>query len=286
MIQYPFQPSCPVCAQWKELILAHHNYKNGDIHWGNSNPSLWPTHYWEVAKVYMPRGQAQVRGPEKCDVAALLNLMNTCDYFSGSNLSRVRELIKCRNELMHSADMKVSSSWLKHFEQKLYDLVSEFKHVPGLLSGGEEMQKVLLSELSIGVIEVDGIPKFELQSLITPVDLQGRVTSQSCTITRISPEEVEILLIQQLIQELCLEIEEQGSLTEENEDKVGKIKNFLSQNEDLGFVLQGDLKRLDNLRKNHVPPNAEGWIPPQGFAAFLVVLSLAFSLAYLFGQTH
>ncbi|CAH2220313.1 Hypothetical predicted protein [Pelobates cultripes] len=46
-----FHPGCPVCAEWKRLILNHHMNRNGEIHWGNCNPSLWPTNYWEVAKV-------------------------------------------------------------------------------------------------------------------------------------------------------------------------------------------------------------------------------------------
>ncbi|XP_075706878.1 uncharacterized protein CXorf38 homolog [Rhinoderma darwinii] len=248
-----FQPNCPVCAQWKELILAHHNNKNGEIHWGNSDPSLWSTHYWEVAKVFMPRGQTQLKGPTQCDAAALLNLINACDYFRIPNISRVREMIKCRNDLMHSSDMMVSSPWLKDFGEKMYDLIAEFTHVPGLVREGEKMQEVLSFDWNVedlGMYEVDGPEKEYLQ------------TERCITMggSGLSSDNVEILLIRQLIQELYLEIEEQGSLSKEDEDKISKFKNFLSQNEDLKSALQGDLERLDSLWKNNVPLNAEGYV--------------------------
>ncbi|XP_069800873.1 uncharacterized protein CXorf38 homolog isoform X2 [Dendropsophus ebraccatus] len=266
-----FQPGCPVCAQWKELILSHHNYRNGDIHWGNSNPSLWPTHYWEVAKVYMPRGQDKVGGLRQCDAAALLNLINTCDYFRGPNLSRVREVIKCRNELMHSSDMKVSSPWLKGFGQKMQDLIAEFTHIPGLVREGEQMQKVLLLDWSVEDLdksELDG-PRVVVRSAnICPPGPIYQSMGYSAA-SSFSPAEIEILMIQQLIQELYLEIEEQGSLTKQNEDKVLNIENFLSLNVDLRFVLQEDLEKLESVRKNHVPLNAKGWIHTQELAVFM-----------------
>lgn len=37
--------------EWKNHILHHHKNRNGEIHWGNCNPSLWPIDYWELAKV-------------------------------------------------------------------------------------------------------------------------------------------------------------------------------------------------------------------------------------------
>lgn len=46
-----FQPQCQVCSEWKREILKHHTNRNGDIHWGNCRPGLWPVDAWEVAKV-------------------------------------------------------------------------------------------------------------------------------------------------------------------------------------------------------------------------------------------
>ncbi|XP_077002336.1 uncharacterized protein CXorf38 homolog isoform X1 [Tamandua tetradactyla] len=76
-----FQPQCQVCAEWKREILKHHTHRNGDVHWGNCRPGLWPVDAWEVAKAFMPRGLADKRGPEECDAVALLSLINSCDHF-------------------------------------------------------------------------------------------------------------------------------------------------------------------------------------------------------------
>eukprot|EP00072_Mus_musculus_P063627 XP_011245797.1 PREDICTED: uncharacterized protein CXorf38 homolog isoform X2 [Mus musculus] len=46
-----FQPQCQVCAEWKHEILRHHINRNGDVHWGNCKPGLWPKDPWEVAKL-------------------------------------------------------------------------------------------------------------------------------------------------------------------------------------------------------------------------------------------
>ncbi|KAM3936049.1 uncharacterized protein CXorf38 homolog [Leptodactylus fuscus] len=266
-----FEPACPVCAQWKELILSHHNNRKGEIHWGNSDPSLWPTHYWEVAKVYMPHGQAKLKGSKNCDPAALLNLINNCDHFKVSN-TRVKEIIKCRNELMHSCNMKVSSSWLSSFGQKMYDLIAEFTHVPDLVKEGDKMQEVLLSNWNVGdlgVYEVDGPVKLQNQNIHT---LKGYSEILEKTL---SPYEAERLLIEQMIQELYLKIEEQGSVTKEDGDKVSQLKLFLSQNEDLKYDFQEDLVQFDILLKNHDVLQSEGWIHKKHLAAFVVVLSLA-----------
>ncbi|KAG9485644.1 uncharacterized protein CXorf38 homolog isoform X1 [Eleutherodactylus coqui] len=260
-----FQPGCPVCVQWKELILAHHNNRDGEIHWGNSNPSLWPTDYWEVAKVYMPRGQAQKRSPQNCDAAALLNLINTCDYFRIRNRLRVREIIKCRNELMHSSDMMVSSPWLEAFGQKMHDLTAEFTHVPGIVREGERMQEILLSDWNVDKFEIDGI-----------IYAQG-----PSDIFDLPPYAVEIRLIAQLFQELYLDVEEQGSLTEENENQASKMKKFLSQNEDLKFAFQVDLEWLESVWKNPVPLHGEGWTPTLLSAAVFVAISLALTAIFL-----
>ncbi|XP_037758465.1 uncharacterized protein CXorf38 homolog isoform X2 [Chelonia mydas] len=88
-----FQPICSLCTEWKKEILNHHTNRNGEVHWGNCKPWLWPSNSWELAKAYMPRGQMDISGPDKCDAAALLNLFNFCDHFSGIDQKKVRELL-------------------------------------------------------------------------------------------------------------------------------------------------------------------------------------------------
>ncbi|XP_066456035.1 uncharacterized protein CXorf38 homolog isoform X2 [Eleutherodactylus coqui] len=216
-------------------------------------------------EVYMPRGQAQKRSPQNCDAAALLNLINTCDYFRIRNRLRVREIIKCRNELMHSSDMMVSSPWLEAFGQKMHDLTAEFTHVPGIVREGERMQEILLSDWNVDKFEIDGI-----------IYAQG-----PSDIFDLPPYAVEIRLIAQLFQELYLDVEEQGSLTEENENQASKMKKFLSQNEDLKFAFQVDLEWLESVWKNPVPLHGEGWTPTLLSAAVFVAISLALTAIFL-----
>ncbi|KAM5179466.1 uncharacterized protein CXorf38 homolog isoform 2-T2 [Mantella aurantiaca] len=196
-----FQPSCPVCEEWKKHILSHHKNRNAEIHWGNCNPQLWPTHYWEVAKV-----------------------------------------IKCRNDLMHSSDMKVSSSWLDDFGQKMQELISEFRHVPNLVNETDQIQKVLLSDWSVedlSKVEVDGFGGESYEG--------ENVFLRNSSLDGLSLNELEIQLVNQLLEELYLQTEENGALSEEDQDAVSKMKTFLTENIDLLPVFQEDLKKLEHL---------------------------------------
>ncbi|XP_030432006.1 uncharacterized protein CXorf38 homolog isoform X2 [Gopherus evgoodei] len=138
-----FQSSCSLCTEWKKEILNHHTNRNGEVHWGNCKPWLWPSNSWELAKAYMPRGQMDISGPEKCDAAALLNLLNFCDHFSGIDQKKVKEVIKCRNELMHSSEMKVSSLWLEEFGKKIQNLLKELQNVPEVMTASTRIEKNL-----------------------------------------------------------------------------------------------------------------------------------------------
>lgn len=44
-------------------------------------------------QAFMPRGQAKVKGADKFDAPALLNLINYCSYFSSVDPKVVREVI-------------------------------------------------------------------------------------------------------------------------------------------------------------------------------------------------
>ncbi|XP_063813409.1 uncharacterized protein CXorf38 homolog [Pseudophryne corroboree] len=249
-----FQPNCPVCAEWKEIILSHHKNRDGDIHWGNCHPSLWPTHYWEVAKVYLPRGHLD-KAPNECDAAAFLNLLNTCDHFKVSDISRVREMIKCRNDLMHNSAMKVSSSWLADFGHKMHEFVSEFKHIPGLAQEGQTMQEVLMSDWNvedIGLYEVDGqYASCEIGEEVTQL-------AKYMGTLRFPADIVEINLIRQLLQELYLQIEEHSTLSNEDQDNFRKVKDFLAENYDLQCIFEEDIQKLEHLQKDNDKLSTQG----------------------------
>ncbi|XP_053562454.1 uncharacterized protein CXorf38 homolog [Bombina bombina] len=229
-----FHPSCPVCAEWKKLILDHHTNRKGEIHWGNCNPSLWPTHYWEVAKVYMPRGYSEKKSPQVCDATALLNLINACDHFKGFNITKVREVIKCRNDLMHSSDMELSSSWLKDFGTTINNFISEFRHVPGLKEEGSKIKQVLHSDWT-----TESFCRYEVDGPVLMGD--NEVLAEEFSLTLIYNTEKQ--LIQQLLEERYLQLEEDEALSEDDLDGVHKLKTVITDHEDL----QEDMDRLELL---------------------------------------
>ncbi|OCT94707.1 uncharacterized protein CXorf38 isoform X1 [Xenopus laevis] len=242
-----FNPRCPVCVEWKNHILDHHTNRNGDVHWGNCDPSMWSGHYWEVAKAYMPRGCTDKKEPQACDASALLNLLTTCDRFKGPDLSKVREVIKCRNELMHSSDMKVSSAWLKDFGNKIQNFVSEFRHVPGLKEEGSKIQAVLLSNWAI---------------LEQSMDTYDGVTLECDAAVSLSPIcDLEMLMIDEMLQELYYQLEEVDTLSEKDLDSVQKMQNFISEHKDLQSFFEADIDKLALLLKKQtelkVGPNQE-----------------------------
>lgn len=83
---------CVVCTEWRNMILRHHTNPRGVVNWGNCRPPLWNQDHWELAKAYMPRGQAGVKGAELCDASALLNLLNFCSHFNYVDQHCVREV--------------------------------------------------------------------------------------------------------------------------------------------------------------------------------------------------
>ncbi|XP_014046992.2 uncharacterized protein CXorf38 homolog isoform X2 [Salmo salar] len=113
---------CVVCAEWRTVILRHHTNPRGMVNWGNCRPPLWYQDHWELAKAYMPRGQAGVKGAALCDASALLNLLNFCSHFNYVDQHCVREVIRCRNELMHSCEMRVCDQWMRRYQMLAVDL--------------------------------------------------------------------------------------------------------------------------------------------------------------------
>nr|XP_033810142.1 uncharacterized protein CXorf38 homolog [Geotrypetes seraphini]XP_033810143.1 uncharacterized protein CXorf38 homolog [Geotrypetes seraphini]XP_033810144.1 uncharacterized protein CXorf38 homolog [Geotrypetes seraphini]XP_033810145.1 uncharacterized protein CXorf38 homolog [Geotrypetes seraphini]XP_033810146.1 uncharacterized protein CXorf38 homolog [Geotrypetes seraphini] len=229
-----FQPRCPVCVAWKREILNHHTQRSGDVFWGNCKPALWSSNSWELAKAYMPRGQMDKLNPEMCDAAALLNLLSSCDYFSAVNPSRVRDVINCRNVLMHSSDMKISSEWLDDFRKRIKGLIDEFQHVPEIVALNSRIEDLLASDWAVhvpGGDQMDGL--------------------SYCIEAQIG--EIEVELIKEKLQEMFFQIEEQESLSEEIRCCAEKVKTFLQENKDLECHFQADLQKLDSLLQMQNP---------------------------------
>ncbi|XP_043928257.1 uncharacterized protein CXorf38-like isoform X2 [Protopterus annectens] len=231
-----FHPNCSVCREWRNEILSHHTNRNGEINWGNCRPWLWSSEHWEVAKAYMPRGSADIQGPDKCDAAALLNLIGFCDHFRFVSQQKVREVIKSRNELMHSSEMSVSSAWIDEYALKIHDLLNEFRCVPEVKEAAIEIKKILSSDWAVvlsGRDDVDGIPNM----------------SNEDEAVQISTMEIELL--KEKLQEILLD--KQDVLCEEDISRIGKFRCFLEGSKDLGSHFHAAIQRLLNLeqKKEH-----------------------------------
>ncbi|KAK1341314.1 hypothetical protein QTO34_017718 [Cnephaeus nilssonii] len=128
--------------------------RNGDVHWGNCRPGRWPADAWEVAKAFMPRGLADKAGPEECDAAALLNLINACDHFLVDR-KKVPEVIKGPNGIMHSSERKVSSMWLRDFQIKIQHFLNEFRNIPEIVEAYSRIEELLTSDWAVLIPEED-----------------------------------------------------------------------------------------------------------------------------------
>ncbi|XP_067848983.1 uncharacterized protein CXorf38-like isoform X1 [Heptranchias perlo] len=230
-----FQRACSLCEEWKREILSHHTNQNSMIYWGNCSPPLWPKQAWEVAKVYMPRGQAHTRGPEKCDVAALLNLINFCDQFDFVERQKVIEVIKCRNDLMHSVEMSVSAEWLDNHRQKILVLLQEFQHIPEAKTASKMIQEITSSNWQVQITGTDAM------------DTALEVTDEEINAGEIFVVELE--LIREWVQELCLALEEQEAFPAQHLNSLNMFKEFLKQNKELESVLHKELQQLYTLEK-------------------------------------
>ncbi|XP_058514998.1 uncharacterized protein CXorf38 homolog isoform X2 [Ochotona princeps] len=208
-----FQPQCEVCAEWKRQILKHHVNRNGDVHWGNCRPGLWPVDAWEVAKV-----------------------------------------IRCRNEIMHSSDMKVSSPWLQDFQVKIQNFLSEFKTIPEIVAANSRIEQLLLSDWAVYLPEGD--------------QLDGCECAEGTYMSISQVNEIEMELLKEKLQELYMQAEEPDVSPQEISDRLAAMEEFLRNNEDLRNGLTEDMQKLDSLHLQHQKPEAEepGEEPPANAA--------------------
>ncbi|KAJ8366234.1 hypothetical protein AAFF_G00365120 [Aldrovandia affinis] len=217
------------CGEWKTEILRHHTSGAGTVNWGNCKPWLWPSQHWEVAKAYMPRGLANVSGAEHCDAAALLNLLNFCDYFSFIDQRQVREVIRQRNELMHSCEMRLSSHWMEQYQRSLDQLLLHLRHVPEVVTVGQEIKEILSVDWSVcaGRDAVDGGKEAGLEA--------GHVS------------QVEAELLRERLQELLLSTETQEPPDLQGLQELQTLRDFLRNQRDLQQRFQTELQRIELL---------------------------------------
>ncbi|KAL3857953.1 hypothetical protein ACJMK2_012578 [Sinanodonta woodiana] len=119
-----------ICDKWLQRILAFHEEPhNRNINWKNADISQWPVDCYQVAKIFMPKGQDKtVKMPDDLDAPAILSLFKYCNWFRKDlpNTQIMSDLIDIRNKLLHSGEMRVvdgdKDSWIDLMMQLLSDL--------------------------------------------------------------------------------------------------------------------------------------------------------------------
>ncbi|XP_040000579.1 uncharacterized protein CXorf38-like isoform X1 [Xiphias gladius] len=230
---------CRLCTAWQTAILRHHRQPDATVNWDNCFPPSWRTDPWEVAKAYMPRGQGKVKGADQCDASALLNLINYCDRFQFVDPKFVREVIRYRNELMHSCELRMKDEWMRHYQTSLKHLVQQFSHIPQMAKVGQEIDKMLAVDLLICVSGVDQLDSGDLDGLECDSVHQGEPSANL-----ISQWEAELL--QERLQELLHADDNDDTKTQDAEQLRG-LGGFLQANSDLGERFSAELQTINSL---------------------------------------
>ncbi|XP_007571761.1 uncharacterized protein CXorf38 [Poecilia latipinna] len=230
---------CRVCSEWQKVILRHHRQPDATIHWTNCFPRYWRTDHWELAKAYMPRGQAKVKRADEFDASALLNLINYCDCFSSVDPKLVRQVIQCRNELMHSCEFRVKDDWMRHYRTALRHFVQQLSFVPHMLTVGKQIEDMLTVDLSIRVFGVDQLDSAGPSADSDPDSPESGAES-------VSRWEAELL--QEMLRE-CLRAgnEEDEDAKTHDAEQLERLRGFLQANKDLGEKFSSELQAIDSL---------------------------------------
>ncbi|XP_010788034.1 uncharacterized protein CXorf38 [Notothenia coriiceps] len=229
--------ACRTCSEWQKVILRHHRQPEATVNWDNCYPTNWRTDHWELAKAYMPRGQGKVKGTDQCDPSALLNLINYCDCFLSVDPKVVREVIRYRNELMHSCELRVKDEWMTHFQNALTKLMRQFSNVQQMAEVGKQIEEMLSVDLSIHVSGLDFIDSAVMDGL----------ECDSVNQREPSPDLIrqwEADLLQERLQELLHAADHDTQDTEQ----LKSLSSFLQANRDLGERFSAELQAIDSLQ--------------------------------------
>ncbi|KAG7523799.1 hypothetical protein JOB18_003394 [Solea senegalensis] len=227
--------ACRVCTEWQTVILRHHRHPGASVNWDNCVPPQWRTDYWEVAKAYMPRGQGKVKGADQCDASALLNLINFCDCFHSVDTKYVREVIRYRNELMHSCELHVKDEWMKHYRMTLKRFIQQFSHVPQMERVGRDIDEMLTVDLSVCVSGLDKVDSIQFDAVhegASSTDLIGQWEAE---------------LLREKLQELLHDDDDDDENMKDSEP-LKRLSGFLQANRDLGARFSAELQTINSLQ--------------------------------------
>lgn len=132
------EPTCPSCAKWVTEIRKYRS--DGQLQWKNTDPKMWRTVPWEIAKCFMNAqgGKATAAantGPAKTDLSGMLNVLVNCKEFRRNYLKdkKLPEHVRTvRNHLMHCATMSFSDAEMQGMVDKVIALLEDDKELKHL----------------------------------------------------------------------------------------------------------------------------------------------------------
>ncbi|XP_029309510.1 uncharacterized protein CXorf38 isoform X1 [Cottoperca gobio] len=227
--------TCSVCSEWQTVILRHHRQPDVTVNWENCFLPNCRTDHWELAKAYMPRGQRKVKGADQCDASALLNLINYCDSFQSVDPTFVREVIRYRNELMHSCEFRVKDEWMRRYQMALKKVMRQFSNVPQMATVGQQIEEMLTVDLSIFVSGLDRMDSAVHEGLHC-----DSVSQWETSADLISQWEAELL--QERLQELL-----HAAADAQDTEQLKRLRSFLQANRDLSERFSSELQAINSL---------------------------------------
>uniref|UniRef100_A0A8C6SB04 Uncharacterized protein n=1 Tax=Neogobius melanostomus TaxID=47308 RepID=A0A8C6SB04_9GOBI len=227
--------ACRFCSEWQSVIQAHQRQPQNTINWDNCSPGSWRNSHWEVAKAFMPRGQGRVRGADQFDASALLNLINSCDWFHSVDPKPVREVIRYRNDLMHSSNFLVRDEWMKNYDMALRNFMIHFKKVSPMVTAEQQIKQVLRADLSIHINVLD---EMDSDDIVTDL-VHDEISADSIV-------QWEAELLQKRLQELMEETDDACALSAEEFKDLG---GFFETNKDLSERFSSELQNMNLSRK-------------------------------------
>lgn len=213
--------------------MAHHRQPQNFIYWDNCSPVSWRNNHWEVAKAFMPRGQGKIK--EQFDASALLNLINSCDWFYDVDPKSVREVIRYRNELMHSSDLHMKDEWMKHYDITLRNLLRQFRGNSHMTTAERQINQMLQADLSI---HVHGLDQTDLDDVAT-ISAHDMFSADL-----ISQWETELL--HERLQEVLSDTDESTS----SADELKHLDSFFEANKDLEERFSSELQNINSLKQS------------------------------------
>eukprot|EP00064_Thunnus_orientalis_P020812 superscaffoldBa00005943_g20960 len=193
-------------------------------------------------KAYMPRGQVKVKGAHECDASALLNLINYCNYFN-VDVKHVKEVIRYRNELMHSCDFRVRDDWMRRYQTSLTHLVRQFSNVPEMAAVEQQINDMLSVDLSIYASGQDQMDSADSVGLESDSASQLKISADL-----ISQWEAELLQerLQELLHAAAAPVDDDTKTLDA--EQLMTLGGFLKANRDLAERFSAELQAIDSLK--------------------------------------